>query len=155
MAKLFVQSGVSFESWKREECCGFLTQLDLIPKKTNKNLTNIPFPLLFDNSYLRDRVNGNRVVVQSLIVTHCVQTWKWETAVSKNCTVKQCIFLLSHNENIEIFWTEDHLHKWFVVYLNMETLQVFGVTGNCMSAQPRPSTAHPQRAHFSCGIKQK
>lgn len=63
MAKLFVQSGVSFESWKREECCGFLTQLDLILKKTNKNLTNIPFPLLFDNSYLRDRVNGNRVVV--------------------------------------------------------------------------------------------
>jgi len=62
-----------FQGRERRRVFWSLTQLDLILKKINKNLTNIPFPLLFDNSYLRDRVNGNKVVVQSLFVTQCVQ----------------------------------------------------------------------------------
>lgn len=39
---------------KEKSVLFFLTQFDLILKKINKNLTNIHFPLLFDNSYLRD-----------------------------------------------------------------------------------------------------
>lgn len=64
-------------------------------------------------------MNGNKVVVQSCVVTHCLQICKWEAAESRKRTVMQCIFLLSQNEKkmksleLEIIYNSRVIHSIF------------------------------------------